>query len=143
MGVPGESVYCASKFAIEGLAQALALEVRRFGIEVSTVRPGFFNTGMSGENTDASTFFSDLDAYRSFNERVISSTAEGETAGEDPEIVAHTLFEAATTPTPQPHWLPGEMAPALAAVRRDMPDQEWQAFTMQQLAMEDWFRVAG
>jgi NAD(P)-dependent dehydrogenase (short-subunit alcohol dehydrogenase family) len=31
----------------------LAYEVKRFGIDVSIVEPGFFNTGMSAENTDA------------------------------------------------------------------------------------------
>ncbi len=141
MGVPGEAVYCASKYAIEGLAQALALEVRRFGIEVSTVRPGFFNTGMSGENTDTSSFFDDVEAYQDFNELVTHATAEGESEGEEPAIVAQTIFEAATSPAPKPHWLPGEMAPALVAARREMSDADWQGFTMEQLAMGEWFEA--
>ncbi|KSB88388.1 short-chain dehydrogenase [Caulobacter vibrioides] len=44
--VGGESgtLYCASKFAVEGFSESLAGEVRRFGIHVTVVEPGFFRT---------------------------------------------------------------------------------------------------
>lgn len=44
LGVPGESAYCASKFAVVGLAEALATEVEPLGIEVLTVCPGAVRT---------------------------------------------------------------------------------------------------
>jgi NAD(P)-dependent dehydrogenase (short-subunit alcohol dehydrogenase family) len=42
----GESgtLYCASKFAVEGFSESLAGEVSRFGIQVTIVEPGFFRT---------------------------------------------------------------------------------------------------
>ena len=43
-GFDGSSVYCATKFAVEGLSASLALEVAPFGIKVTTVEPGFFRT---------------------------------------------------------------------------------------------------
>ena len=43
-GFGGASVYCASKFAIEGFADSLAPEVAPFGIKVTTVEPGFTRT---------------------------------------------------------------------------------------------------
>ena len=43
-GFDGASVYCATKYAIEGLSASLALEVGKFGIQVTTVEPGFFRT---------------------------------------------------------------------------------------------------
>lgn len=43
-GFDGASVYCATKYAIEGLSASLALELDKFGIRVTTVEPGFFRT---------------------------------------------------------------------------------------------------
>ncbi|EEA02634.1 short-chain dehydrogenase/reductase SDR [Burkholderia sp. H160] len=43
-GMPGTPIYSASKFAVEGLSEALAAEVAHFGIKVSIVEPGAVNT---------------------------------------------------------------------------------------------------
>ena len=43
-GLPGESVYCASKFAQMGFAQALDYETREHGVKVSVVAPGGVHT---------------------------------------------------------------------------------------------------
>jgi len=45
IGVPGESAYSASKFALTGFTEALALELRGWGIGVSLVSPGAVDTG--------------------------------------------------------------------------------------------------
>lgn len=44
MGFESSSIYCATKFAVEGFSESLALEVARFGIHVTVVEPGFFRT---------------------------------------------------------------------------------------------------
>ncbi len=43
-GLPGETVYCATKFAQMGYAQALDYETRDRGVKVSVVAPGGVNT---------------------------------------------------------------------------------------------------
>jgi NADP-dependent 3-hydroxy acid dehydrogenase YdfG len=43
-GLPGESLYCASKFAQMGFAQALDYETREHGVKVSVVAPGGVST---------------------------------------------------------------------------------------------------
>jgi NAD(P)-dependent dehydrogenase (short-subunit alcohol dehydrogenase family) len=43
---PGFGAYCATKFALEGLTQALADEVAGFGIRTLIVEPGAFRTGL-------------------------------------------------------------------------------------------------
>lgn len=48
MGLPGCGLYCASKFAVEGLSESLALEVAAFGIKVMLVEPGGFRTNFAG-----------------------------------------------------------------------------------------------
>jgi NAD(P)-dependent dehydrogenase (short-subunit alcohol dehydrogenase family) len=42
--VPGWGLYCAGKFALEGLSEALATEVADFGVDVTIVEPGYFRT---------------------------------------------------------------------------------------------------
>ncbi|GAA0324746.1 SDR family NAD(P)-dependent oxidoreductase [Kineococcus aurantiacus] len=41
---PGWGLYCAGKFALEGLTESLAAEVADLGIQVSLVEPGYFRT---------------------------------------------------------------------------------------------------
>jgi NAD(P)-dependent dehydrogenase (short-subunit alcohol dehydrogenase family) len=44
LGFMGASIYCATKFAVEGFSESLAAEVEPFGIHVTIVEPGFFRT---------------------------------------------------------------------------------------------------
>ncbi|WP_030456262.1 SDR family NAD(P)-dependent oxidoreductase [Herbidospora cretacea] len=44
VAVPGWGLYCAGKFALEGLSEALAGEVAEFGVKVTLVEPGYFRT---------------------------------------------------------------------------------------------------
>jgi NAD(P)-dependent dehydrogenase (short-subunit alcohol dehydrogenase family) len=41
---PGWGLYCAAKYALEGLSESLAAEVASYGIKVTIVEPGYFNT---------------------------------------------------------------------------------------------------
>ncbi len=47
ISLPFQSFYCASKFALEGLLEALQMEVRPFNIDVIQIRPGDFATGFT------------------------------------------------------------------------------------------------
>jgi len=47
---PGIGMYHASKWALEGFSQALAAEVRDFGIHVTLIEPGGFSTDWGGSS---------------------------------------------------------------------------------------------
>jgi NAD(P)-dependent dehydrogenase (short-subunit alcohol dehydrogenase family) len=47
VGAAGRSVYCASKFAVEGMTKAMALELAEHGIRVNTICPTFIETPMT------------------------------------------------------------------------------------------------
>jgi NAD(P)-dependent dehydrogenase (short-subunit alcohol dehydrogenase family) len=61
LAMPGFGAYCAAKFALEGLSEALVDEVAPFGIGVVVVEPGAFHTEFGGERMHRSQV---IDAYR-------------------------------------------------------------------------------
>lgn len=48
---PGFGIYCATKFAVNGLSESLAEEVKPFGIKVTIVQPGYFRTSFLSEGS--------------------------------------------------------------------------------------------
>jgi NAD(P)-dependent dehydrogenase (short-subunit alcohol dehydrogenase family) len=42
--MPGWALYCAGKFALNGMSEALAAEMAEFGVKVTIVEPGYFRT---------------------------------------------------------------------------------------------------
>jgi NAD(P)-dependent dehydrogenase (short-subunit alcohol dehydrogenase family) len=62
-GYPGWGIYGATKFAVEGISEALAGEVAPLGINVTVVEPGFFRTDFLDE-TSLSRTAQQIDDYR-------------------------------------------------------------------------------
>jgi NAD(P)-dependent dehydrogenase (short-subunit alcohol dehydrogenase family) len=91
-GVPFMSPYCAGKFAIEGLSEALYYELRPFNIQIKLVEPG-------GIKTKFRQIFAQHEAYNP-NLRAVQSLVDGSSGPEsklpEPHIVAETIFKAAT-----------------------------------------------
>ena len=50
--MPGISFYCGSKFALEGISEALGKEVASFDIRVTALAPGQFRTDWAGRSMD-------------------------------------------------------------------------------------------
>ena len=40
VGIPGESIYSSSKFALEGLSESISYELKPYGIKVVLIEPG-------------------------------------------------------------------------------------------------------
>lgn len=51
MGLPYQSIYCASKYALEGINESLRLETKGSGIDAAVICPGDFNTGFTAART--------------------------------------------------------------------------------------------
>jgi NAD(P)-dependent dehydrogenase (short-subunit alcohol dehydrogenase family) len=50
MTVPGLAYYCGSKYAVEGIMETVAKEVRDFGVHVTIIEPGSFRTDRAGRS---------------------------------------------------------------------------------------------
>jgi len=61
LSVAGFGAYSASKFALEGISEALAQEMKPFGVKVLIVEPGQFRTDLAGS---AMRYMPEIDAYR-------------------------------------------------------------------------------
>ena len=66
MGIPYQGFYSASKFAVEGYSEALALEVHPFNVKVCLVEPGDFNTGFTDNRNISELTRQDSDYGESF-----------------------------------------------------------------------------
>lgn len=53
IAVPFQGFYCASKYALEALTEALRMEARPFGVQVTLVDPGDFKTGITANRVFA------------------------------------------------------------------------------------------
>jgi NAD(P)-dependent dehydrogenase (short-subunit alcohol dehydrogenase family) len=58
---PGHALYATTKFALEGMSEALAGEVKALGIRVTIVEPGPFRTDFAGRSME---FAEQIDDYR-------------------------------------------------------------------------------
>jgi len=86
---PGIGMYHASKWALEGISQALAQEVKGFGIHVTLIEPGGFSTdwgGSSAKHADA------LDAYADVHEASRQRRARGARVAGDPTASAEAVM---------------------------------------------------
>lgn len=94
LSFPGWALYCAGKYAIEGLSESLAAEVSDLGITVSVVEPGYFNTdfltGHSLALPETTT-----DAYPAIREMVAQHQAMPGTQPGDPAKAAAAIVTIA------------------------------------------------
>jgi NAD(P)-dependent dehydrogenase (short-subunit alcohol dehydrogenase family) len=95
---PGFSAYCATKFALEGWSQALALEVAPLGIDVLVVEPGAFRTELFGAGIVESAEIPDY-ASTVGPTREMSRTSGGSQPG-DPVKAAAAIMTALAADRP-------------------------------------------
>jgi len=129
---PSLGYYCASKFAVEGLSECLAMEVGPLGIKVTLVEPSGFRTNWAGTSAnDASVEIADYASTAGATRRSLRELS-GKQPG-DPIRAANAIVQVFESPNPPLHLLLGKDALRMArekleALRRDF--DAWQETTV-------------
>jgi NAD(P)-dependent dehydrogenase (short-subunit alcohol dehydrogenase family) len=129
----GTGVYCASKFALEGLCETLAQEVASLGIKVSNVAPGGMRTNYAGRSlVQAAGRIADYDdGPGRAASRILAEHAGAEPG--DPAKVAAAILKLVDAPDPPVHLVLGADALGYAEGRIERLEAEiaaWRAVSL-------------
>ncbi|MDH5178135.1 MAG: SDR family NAD(P)-dependent oxidoreductase [Gammaproteobacteria bacterium] len=111
--------YSASKYAIEGLSEALYHEVAPFGIKVCSVQPAVVKTDFFGNGKKSTEVHN---AYRRDSAALDRALGKKIEQGMSVDKVARTIFRAATSRWPKRRYPVGFDAVMVAALRPFLPD---------------------
>lgn len=130
---PGFGIYCATKFAVDGLSESLAAEVKPFGISVTIVSPGYFRTdfltsGSLGLPANPLDTYESVRATQQAHQQEINGNQTG-----DPEKAVAALIDIAAAENAPLHLFLGEDAynlayQKIAAVEADL--EQWKEVTV-------------
>lgn len=114
LSIPTSGVYSASKFALEGLSDALRFELRPFGIEVVVVQPGVFGTDIRARALQSWRGRRELpddegrDLYRPLLQAAEKLLPSIDEHAPSPEPVAEAVLEALTAEYPWTRYRVGD-----------------------------------
>ncbi|MDO6407171.1 oxidoreductase [Pantoea phytobeneficialis] len=115
--MPGITYYCGSKFALEGISEALGKELQPFGIFVTAVAPGSFRTDWAGRSMVRSA--RSIPDYDTLFDPIRQARVEksGKQLG-DPQKAAQAMLAIIASDNPPSHLLLG--SDALTLVRNKL-----------------------
>jgi NAD(P)-dependent dehydrogenase (short-subunit alcohol dehydrogenase family) len=120
-GALAQAPYVASKWAMEGMSEELAIEVAPFGVRVVIVEPGVTKSAIFAKNVDLPE--SDVRHYQ----RMMQMYAAGIMQATDPFEVAKVIEHAVTTDAPELRYVVSWGAQELIEGRARMADADWVA----------------
>ena len=126
--LPGSGAYDSSKFAVEGISDALRMELQQFGVSVSLIEPGAIATGiwrktlaeLDKQDSEAAPDLSDL--YSDLNQSIRKEIVESSEHALAPEVVADAVVHAMTASRPKTRYVVGRDA-QLSLLLNLLPDR--------------------
>lgn len=120
ISIPYQAHYSASKFAIEGLIEALRHEIKPFGIKACLVEPGDTKTGFTGSRVIAVKASEDS-AYKERFDRSLARMEHDEQNGASAEAVAKIIFRMIKSKNPPIRTAVGFQYKAILLLKRLLP----------------------
>ncbi len=117
---PCYSLYHATKFAVEGFAESLQFELRPFNIKVKNIAPGAIKTDFYSRSQDV--FKKEgLTAYDKYTQITYKTTQTVGNNAPGPEVIAKTIYKAATDKNYRLRYPAGAQAIAALTIKRLIP----------------------
>ena len=133
---PLGTLYHGSKFAVEGMSEALSFELEAAGIKVKLVEPGMINTNFAETTFSGLDIDPELTEYKSFIDQVMAGLQQAGSQASEPTLVAETIYKAATDGSTQMRYIAGPDAEQLITARKQMDDAEYMAMLKSQLGLQ-------
>ena len=134
LALPFRGVYCASKFAVEGLSESLSQELRGSGVDVVIVEPGDVRTEINHHRIVAATVSPGLQVD---HERIHNQVNEEVNAGIDPQKIARTVYSILNQKQPKLRY---RVAPPMAELAyrlmRLLPDRLFESLVMKHYGLK-------
>lgn len=134
-GLPMISLYCASKFAIEGFSESLAYELAPLNIRVKMIEPGGVVSTNFGQRSGAEATHNapapDYNAFVARMQTVFAGLRKNRTATE--EDVARVIFQATTDNTDRLRYVATKDIEPLVQARRETNEDHYLRFMREQL----------
>ena len=136
---PGSGVYAASKYAVEGITDALRIELAPLGIRVVAIRPGAIATEF---NAVATQMTGDVMArtpedykpfYRQARAAMDAIFADREGAG--PELIADLILEAVAADAPPAAYTAGPLSGEFIGQRTQLDDDGFLQFMLERFKL--------
>lgn len=129
MGLPYRSVYSASKGALELITEALRMEIKAFGVEITNVAPGDFATNIAAGRYHAPVIKDS--AYEKVYGDVLATMNDHVDAGSNPNEMAEAVYKIIQTKKPNVHYKVGAFMQKFSIVlKRALPDKMYEKMLM-------------
>ncbi len=124
MTFPLGTLYHGTKFAVEGISEALSFELSRIGIKVKIVEPGAIATDFGGRSFDFQNDES-LEEYQPTVEALFAGWGKAVENASPASLVADVIYNAATDDTETLRYRAGADAEQLLDARASMNDSDF------------------
>ncbi len=132
-GLPLGTLYHGSKFAVEGMSEALSYELSTIGIKLKIIQPGGVNTNFATTSFDMNIEGSP-EAYMPLVQKFMTAMQSSPIASES-ELIATAIYDAITDGTDQLRYIVGADGEQLVGARSQMSDAEFTALVRQQIGL--------
>jgi NAD(P)-dependent dehydrogenase (short-subunit alcohol dehydrogenase family) len=129
MGLPYRSVYSASKGALELITEALRMEVKSFGVQITNIAPGDFATNIAAGRFHAPVVSGS--PYEKVYKNVLEEMNTHVDSGSNPNEMAEAVFAIIENPSPKIHYKVGAFMQKFSIVlKRILPDKVYEKMLM-------------